>query len=118
MEGIREFEKNILTEMDFIDRYLNIELKFIKNNSDKILKCDKKTFMAMVDTQYQLKHEGGAYYTITKKYNKYEFVLEIHKTTSAFLLFYVYIYIYIYGSNITECRLESCCSSIRLLTIQ
>ena len=41
MEGIREFEKNILTEMDFIDRYLNIELKFIKNNSDKILKCDK-----------------------------------------------------------------------------
>ena len=92
MEGIREFEKNILTEMDFIDRYLNIELKFIKNNSDKILKCDKKTFMEMVDSQYQLKHEGGAYYTITKKYNKYEFVLEIHKTTSAFLLFYIYIY--------------------------
>ncbi|WP_150546795.1 hypothetical protein, partial [Mesonia oceanica] len=92
MEGIREFEKNILTEMDFIDRYLNIELKFIKNNSDKILKCDKKTFMAMVDAKYQIKHEGGAYYTITKNYNKYEFVLEIQKTSGAGLLFYIYIY--------------------------
>ena len=93
MDGMREFEKSILTEMNFVDTYLNIELKFIKNNIDKILKCDKKTFMAMVDSQYQLKHEGGAYYTITKNYDKYEFVLEIHKTSGAGLLFYIYIYI-------------------------
>ena len=92
MEGLRDFEKNILIEIDFIEKITKIREQFLRNNSDEILKCDKKTFMAMVDPQYQLKHEGGAYYTITKTYDKYEFILEIHKTSGAGLLFYIYIY--------------------------
>lgn len=93
MEGIRDFEKNILTEINFVDRYLDIELQFVRNNSDTILKCDNKTFLTLVDSKYNMKHQGGGYYRLSKVYENYELVLQIHKTSTCFLLFYIYIYI-------------------------
>lgn len=41
--AIREFEKNILTEMDFVEKVTSIREKFIKRESDEIIKCDNKT---------------------------------------------------------------------------
>lgn len=91
MEGIRDFEKNIFSDMDFVNKYIGIKEKFIDSNSDDILKCDNKTFIGLIDPKYHIKHKGGGYYTIKKAYSNFELILQIHKTSGAGLLFYIYI---------------------------
>ncbi|SHJ22063.1 hypothetical protein SAMN04488096_1126 [Mesonia phycicola] len=91
MEGIREFEKNILIEVGFVEKVTKIREQFLKNNSDEILKCDKKTFMAMVDPKYNLEHKGGGVFTLTKTFKNFTFILEPNKYSGAGLLFYIII---------------------------
>ena len=89
--AIREFEKSILTEMDFVEKVTSIREKFIKRESDEIIKCDNKTYMGLVDAKYNMKHRGGGVYEITKKYEDYTFMLEPNKYSGAGLLFYIII---------------------------
>lgn len=92
MEGIRNFEKNILIEIDFVEKVTRIREEFIRIDSDNVLKCDQKTFTAMVDPKYNMKQEGGKEYTISKSFNNYTIELAIDKLSGAGLLFYIYIY--------------------------
>ena len=43
--ALRAFDETVLTDIDFVEKYLSIEEQFIRSEKYQLLKCDKKTFL-------------------------------------------------------------------------
>ena len=97
----REFEKNILINLDFGNRILNHRIKF-KKQIDFPTIPKSELVKIFKELKINIKSGNGGYYSFYREYKKYTFCCQFHITKNSV---FTYIYIYIDGKLDEEAKL-------------